>query len=78
MRVLESERAARRAGVLQVVTLHSVASMGLLSLGAQLALTEHAVAGGLLMAGAGVFAGLVLYGMRRIQNLDQFEKGLRR
>lgn len=32
VRVLEGERAARRQGVLQLVTLHSVASMGLLSL----------------------------------------------
>ena len=30
------------------------------------------------MALAAVFAGFVLYGMRRIQNLDRFEKQLRK
>jgi hypothetical protein len=48
--VLEAERAARRAGVLQIATLQAVAAAGLLNLGAELALAGR---------GAGACLGIV-------------------
>ncbi len=55
MRVLEAERTARRAGVMQVATINSIACLGLLNVGTQLALAGHG-AGACLLSGAPALA----------------------
>lgn len=77
VRDLEGERAARRAGIMQVATLNAVASVGLLNVGTQLALSGRSVPAGGLMSLAGVFAVLVLLGMRRVKRLDKFEDAIK-
>ncbi|GBF95524.1 hypothetical protein Rsub_07874 [Raphidocelis subcapitata] len=78
VRDLEGERAARRAGIMQAVTLNTVAGMGLLNVGTQLALSGRGGAAGAVMAVAGALGVLVLLGLKRVQRLDKFEKDLRR
>jgi predicted unusual protein kinase regulating ubiquinone biosynthesis (AarF/ABC1/UbiB family) len=79
VRVLEGERAARRTGVMQLATLHTVAAVGLLNVGTQLALAgaEHGGAAAAVFTAAGVFAALVVAGMRRVARLDKFEREIR-
>ncbi|CAM6098327.1 unnamed protein product [Calypogeia fissa] len=77
VRVLEAERAARRASIQQSATLNVVAAACLINIGVQLTIAE-----GLSpltaspFAAAGVFLLLVLNSFRRIKNLDKFEKML--
>lgn len=77
VRVLEGERAARRAGVMQSATLSAVGSMGLLNVGVQLALSGRSAAAGGVMAAAGVCAVLVLLSMRRVRRLDKYEDAVK-
>lgn len=77
VRVLEAERAARRAGVMQLATLNSVMSVGLLNIGTQFVLSGKTAAGGILFGISAVFAGFVLWGMRRVKRLDVFEQELK-
>jgi predicted unusual protein kinase regulating ubiquinone biosynthesis (AarF/ABC1/UbiB family) len=77
VRVLEGERAARRAGAMQLATLHAVASLGLLNVGTQLALGGREGAASAAMGAAAVFAGLVVLGLRRVRRLDKFEDGIK-
>lgn len=78
VRVLEGERAARRAGVLQVATINTIATVGLLDVGTQLAL-HGGLEGpaGLCYALSGVFGVFVALGFKRVQRLDKFEKEIR-
>jgi hypothetical protein len=78
VRVLESERAARRAGVLQMATMNTIGAVGFLDMGVQLALHGGLEgAAGACMAIAAVFSVLLLRGMKRVQRLDKFEKEIR-
>jgi heme A synthase len=78
VRVLEGERAARRTGVMQLVTVNTVASVGLLDVGTQLAL-HGGLEGpaGLCYALSAVFGVFVALGLKRVQRLDKFEKEIR-
>ncbi|KAG7010786.1 hypothetical protein SDJN02_27582, partial [Cucurbita argyrosperma subsp. argyrosperma] len=74
VRVLESERAARKATVLQMTTMYTVMGGTLLNLGITLiSQGNQAVAGGSFV-GAGVFMVLVVRGIRRVKWLDKLEK----
>lgn len=63
--------------ILQVATLNTVAGVGLMNVGVQLALAGREGAGGACFALAGVFGVLVLLALRRVQRLDKFEKDLK-
>lgn len=78
MRVLEGERAARRAGVLQLATINTIATVGLLDVGTQLAL-HGGLEGpaGLCYTLSAVFGVFVALGLKRVQRLDKFEKEIR-
>ncbi len=78
VRVLEGERAARRAGVLQVATINTIAAVGLLDVGTQLALHGGLeFAAGACYSLAAVFSVFVALGFKRVQRLDKFEKEIR-
>lgn len=76
VRVLESERAARRQAVLQKTQLHTIALFGFLNLGSTFALQSQAGPANLCLALSLAFGGLVTQGMRRVQRLDKFEKDI--
>ncbi|KAI9084622.1 hypothetical protein K1719_033404 [Acacia pycnantha] len=74
VRVLESERAARKATVLQMATLYTVLGGTLLNLGVTLTSQGNiAIANGSFI-GAGVFLTLFFRSMQRVKKLDKFEK----
>jgi hypothetical protein len=77
--VLEGERAARRAGVMQVATINTIAAVGLLDIGTQLALHGDGLEGpaALCYALSTVFGVFVALGFKRVQRLDKFEKEIR-
>lgn len=77
VRVLEGERAARRAGVMQSATLSGIGSIGMLNVGVQLALAGNSVVGGVALLSSGVFAVLMLLSLRRVRRLDKFEDGIK-
>lgn len=77
VRVLEAERAARRAGVIQAATIQSIGCMGFLNVGVQLGLAGQSTAAGAALALSGVCAGFVLWGFRRVKRLDKFEKSIK-
>lgn len=78
VRVLEGERAARRTGVMQIVTVNTIGAVGLLDVGTQLAL-HGGLDGpaGLGYALSAVFGVFVALGLKRVQRLDKFEKEIR-
>eukprot|EP00892_Ulva_mutabilis_P007418 jgi/Ulvmu1/5048/UM021_0065.1 len=76
VRVLESERAARRQGVLQKAQLHSIGLFGFLNLGSNFALQGQAGPANVCLGLALVFGGMVTQAMRRVQRLDKFEKDI--
>ncbi|KAL0307257.1 UNVERIFIED_CONTAM: protein ACTIVITY OF BC1 COMPLEX kinase, chloroplastic [Sesamum radiatum] len=74
VRVLESERAARKATVLQMATIYTVAGGTLLNLGVTFSNQgSEAIANGSFVA-AGVFFTLFIRSMQRVSRLDKFEK----
>ena len=77
VRVLEAERSARRAGVMQLVTLNTVACVGLLNVGTQLCLNDKSTLGGAVLLLSSVFAGSMILGMRRVKRLDGFENDIK-
>eukprot|EP00890_Picochlorum_soloecismus_P002160 jgi/Picsp_1/2945/NSC_01170-R1_protein kinase domain-containing protein len=77
VRVLEAERTARKAGIMQVATLQSIASMGFFNAGIQFALQDKTGPAGALLAVASVFGVSVLLQMRRVKRLDKFEDNLK-
>lgn len=77
VKVLESERAARRAAIMQVATIQSIASMGFFNGSIQFGLQDKIVPASALMLAATGLGVLVLLSMRRVKRLDRFEKGLR-
>ncbi len=77
VRDLEGERANRKSSVLQLTTVNSIASMGLLNVGVQLGLAGKETAAGIVMVLAGGLAVSVALGMRRVKRLEKFENGLK-
>jgi predicted unusual protein kinase regulating ubiquinone biosynthesis (AarF/ABC1/UbiB family) len=77
VKVLESERAARRASIMQVATLHAIASMGFFNGAIQFGLEDKSGPAFALMGVSAIFSVLVLLSMRRVRRLDKFEKGLK-
>ncbi|GMN27588.1 hypothetical protein TIFTF001_001718 [Ficus carica] len=76
VRVLESERAARKAMILQMATMYTVIGGTLLNLGVTFSSQgSQAVANGSFI-GAGVFLALFARSMQRVKRLDKFEKML--
>ncbi|KAH6788635.1 Protein kinase superfamily protein [Perilla frutescens var. frutescens] len=74
VRVLESERAARKATILQMATIYTVCGGTLMNLGVTfINQGDQAVANGLFVA-AGVFFTLFIRSMQRVNKLDKFEK----
>uniref|UniRef100_A0A1J3F5K0 ABC1 atypical kinase-like domain-containing protein n=1 Tax=Noccaea caerulescens TaxID=107243 RepID=A0A1J3F5K0_NOCCA len=74
VRVLESERAARKATILQMATMYTVLGGTLLNIGVTFSSQgNQAVANGSFVA-AGIFMALVLRSMQRVNKLDKFEK----
>ncbi|KAJ7281161.1 hypothetical protein O6H91_Y368700 [Diphasiastrum complanatum] len=73
VRVLEAERAARKASALQMATINTVAAATLLNIGVTLSAQGFASFATPSYIGAGIFSILVLNGMKRVQRLDKFE-----
>ncbi|XP_010486338.1 PREDICTED: uncharacterized protein LOC104764496 [Camelina sativa] len=74
VRVLESERAARKATILQMATMYTVLGGTLLNIGVTFSNQgSQLVANGSFVA-AGIFLALVLRSMQRVSKLDKFEK----
>ncbi|XWS75902.1 hypothetical protein CRYUN_Cryun01aG0131600 [Craigia yunnanensis] len=74
VRVLQSERAARKARILQMATMYTVVGGALLNLGASLSSEGYQLIAKGSVIGAGVFMTLVLMSMQRVKGVDQFEK----
>uniref|UniRef100_A0A1D1ZLZ5 Uncharacterized protein sll1770 n=1 Tax=Anthurium amnicola TaxID=1678845 RepID=A0A1D1ZLZ5_9ARAE len=76
VRVLESERAARKASILQMATIYTVLGGSLLNVGITfVGQGNQAIASGTFI-GAGVFLALLIRSMQRVKKLDKFEKML--
>ncbi|XP_024967649.1 protein ACTIVITY OF BC1 COMPLEX KINASE 7, chloroplastic-like [Cynara cardunculus var. scolymus] len=74
VRVLESERAARKATILQMATLYTVIGGTLVNIGVTFSSQgSQLIANGSFVA-AGVFIALLLRSMQRVKKLDKFEK----
>ncbi|XP_044493430.1 protein ACTIVITY OF BC1 COMPLEX KINASE 7, chloroplastic isoform X1 [Mangifera indica] len=74
VRVLESERAARKSSILQMATIYTVFGGTLLNLGVTLSGQGRQLFANGLFMGAGVFFTLFLWSMERVKKLDKFEK----
>lgn len=74
VRVLESERAARKATILQMATIYTVLGGTLLNLGLTLSTQGSQIVANGSFIGAGVFMTLLLRSMQRVKKLDKFEK----
>ncbi|KAL9264090.1 ACTIVITY OF BC1 COMPLEX KINASE 7, chloroplastic-like protein [Drosera capensis] len=74
VRVLESERAARKATVLQMATIYTVAGGTLLNLGVTFSNQGSDIVTNGSYVGAGVFLALLIRSMQRVRKLDKFEK----
>ncbi|KAK7258324.1 hypothetical protein RIF29_23897 [Crotalaria pallida] len=74
VRVLESERAARKATILQMATMYTVLGGTLLNLGVTFSSQGNVVIANGSFIGAGVFMTLFLRSMQRVKKLDKFEK----
>ncbi|CAK9151860.1 unnamed protein product [Ilex paraguariensis] len=74
VRVLESERAARKATILQMATMYTVLGGTLLNLGVTFSNQGGQVIANGSFIGAGVFLILFIRSMQRVKMLDKFEK----
>ncbi|WCJ37359.1 Protein kinase superfamily protein [Euphorbia peplus] len=74
VRVLESERAARKATVLQMATMYTVLGGTLLNLGVTFTSQGSQMIANGSFLGAGVFLTLLIRSMQRVKKLDKFEK----
>ncbi|KAK9152386.1 hypothetical protein Syun_010695 [Stephania yunnanensis] len=74
VRVLESERAARKATALQMATMYTVLGGTMLNIGVALSTQGNQVIANGSFVGAGVFLTLFIRSMRRVKMLDKFEK----
>ncbi|KAM7264378.1 hypothetical protein ACFE04_002061 [Oxalis oulophora] len=73
VRVLESERAARKASILQMATMYTVAGGTLLNLGVTFSNQGSQLIANGSFVGAGVLLTLLLRSMQRVKKLDNFE-----
>ncbi|GAB2275004.1 Protein ACTIVITY OF BC1 COMPLEX KINASE 7, chloroplastic [Dionaea muscipula] len=76
VRVLESERAARKATILQMATIYTVLGGTLLNMGITFSNQGSEIVANGSFVGAGVFLTLLLRSMQRVRKLDKFEKML--
>lgn len=74
VRVLESERAARKATILQMATMYTIVGGTLLNLGVTLGNQGSQMIANGSFVGAGVFLALVIRSMQRVKMLEKFEK----
>lgn len=74
VRVLESERAARKATVLQMATIYTVLGGTLVNLGVTFSSQGSQLIANGSFIGAGVFMALLVRSMQRVKKLDKFEK----
>ncbi|XP_021275254.1 uncharacterized protein LOC110410017 [Herrania umbratica] len=74
VRVLESERAARKARILQMATMYTVLGGTLLNLGVTFGSQGSQIIASGSFLGAGAFFTLLLRSMQRLKTLDKFEK----
>ncbi|KAL5798126.1 hypothetical protein ACOSQ2_002946 [Xanthoceras sorbifolium] len=74
VRVLESERAARKATMLQMAIMYTVFGTTLLNLGVTFVGQACQLIANGSFIGAGVFFALFLWSIRRVKKLDEFEK----
>ncbi|XP_057955175.1 protein ACTIVITY OF BC1 COMPLEX KINASE 7, chloroplastic isoform X1 [Malania oleifera] len=74
VRVLESERAARKATILQMATMYTVLGGTLLNLGVTFSSQGSSVFANGSFISAGVFFTLFIRSMQRAKKLDKFEK----
>ncbi|KHN43977.1 Hypothetical protein glysoja_026016 [Glycine soja] len=74
VRVLESERAARKATALQMATMYTVLGATLLNLGITLSSQGNITIANGSFIGAGIFMTLFVRSMQRVKMLDKFEK----
>ncbi|CAA2956097.1 protein ACTIVITY OF BC1 COMPLEX KINASE 7, chloroplastic-like [Olea europaea var. sylvestris] len=74
VRVLESERAARKATILQMATMYTVLGGTLLNLGVTFTSQGSQIIANGSFVGAGVFLTLLLRSMQRVKRLEKFEK----
>lgn len=61
----------------QAATINTICSMGMLNVGVQLGLAGQTTAAGAALALAAGCGGLVVFGFRRVQRLDKFEKSIK-
>ncbi|XP_021724447.1 uncharacterized protein LOC110691799 [Chenopodium quinoa] len=73
VRVLESERAARKATILQMATMYTVLGGTLLNLGVTFSSQGSQIVANSSFVGAGVFLTLLIRSMQRVKKLDKFE-----
>ncbi|KAL8152243.1 hypothetical protein V2J09_010003 [Rumex salicifolius] len=76
VRVLESERAARKATILQMATMYTVLGGTLLNLGVTFSNQSNQILATGSFIGAGVFLALLLRSMQRVKNLDKISRKL--
>ncbi|KAF3632082.1 Kinase superfamily protein isoform 2 [Capsicum annuum] len=74
VRVLESERAARKATILQMATMYTVIGGTLVNLGVTFSSQGSQIFANGSFIGAGVFLTLLIRSMQRVNKLDKFEK----
>ncbi|KAK3022455.1 hypothetical protein RJ639_046330 [Escallonia herrerae] len=74
VRVLESERAARKATILQMATMYTVLGGTLLNIGVAFSNQGGQVLANGSFVGAGVLLTLLIRSMQRVNKLDKFEK----
>lgn len=73
VRVLESERAARKATVLQMATMYTALGGTLLNVGVTLNSQGNQMIANGSFIGAGIFLALLVRSMQRVKKLDKFE-----
>ncbi|XP_015651254.1 protein ACTIVITY OF BC1 COMPLEX KINASE 7, chloroplastic isoform X1 [Oryza sativa Japonica Group] len=73
VRVLESERAARKANVLQMATMYTAIGGTLLNVGVTLSSQGNQIVANGSFVGAGIFLALLIRSMQRVKKLDKFE-----
>lgn len=74
VRVLESERAAKKATILQMATMYTVVGGTLLNLGVSLSSQGSQIVANGSFVGAGILLVLLIRSMQRVKKLDKFEK----
>ncbi|KAJ0798097.1 putative ABC-type Cd(2+) transporter [Helianthus annuus] len=74
VRVLESERAARKATILQMATMYTVAGGTLVNIGVTFSSQGSQLIANGSFVGAGIFIALLVRSMQRVKKLDKFEK----